>query len=39
VDIRYRIPTAVLGIVGISTLSVSATASATDVQGVAVGSP
>ena len=39
VYIRYRIPTEVLGIVGISTLPVSATASATDVQGVAVGSP
>ncbi len=39
VHIQYRIPTEVLGIVGISTLPVSATASATDVQGVAVGSP
>jgi Flp pilus assembly protein TadG len=37
VQIRYRIPTEVLGIVGLDTLPVSATASAVDVQGVAVG--
>ncbi len=39
VRIAYRIPTSVLGIVGISTLPVSATASAVDVQGVTRGSP
>jgi Putative Flp pilus-assembly TadE/G-like len=39
VSIRYRIPTEVLGVVGITSLSVSATASAIDVRGVTVGSP
>jgi Flp pilus assembly protein TadG len=39
VQIRYRIPTEVLGIIGISSLPVSATASATDVQGVSAVSP
>jgi hypothetical protein len=34
VNVRYRIPTSILGIVGISTLSVSATASAVNVHGV-----
>lgn len=34
VNVRYRIPTSILGIVGISTLSVSATASAVNVYGV-----
>ena len=37
VQIRYRIHTDILGIVGLDTLPVSATASAVDVQGVAVG--
>lgn len=39
VQIHYRVPTAVLGIVGITSLPVSAQASAVDVQGVVVGSP
>ena len=39
VQIRYRIPTAVLGIVGISSLPVSASAIAVDVRGVTVGTP
>ncbi|HEY1989851.1 MAG TPA: pilus assembly protein TadG-related protein [Acidimicrobiales bacterium] len=34
VNVRYRIPTSILGIVGISSLSVSATASAVNVYGV-----
>jgi len=34
VNVKYRIPTSILGIVGISTLSVSATASAVNVHGV-----
>ena len=34
VIVRYRIPTSILGIVGISSLSVSATASAVNVYGV-----
>lgn len=37
VQIHYRVPTAVLGIIGIPSLPVSATASAVDVQGVTVG--
>jgi Flp pilus assembly protein TadG len=37
VSIRYRIPTDVLGIVGISTLPVSAAASAVDLEGVSGG--
>jgi hypothetical protein len=37
VEVHYRIPTSILGIVGISTLTVSATASATNLHGVAVG--
>lgn len=39
VQIHYRVTTEVLGIVGIDTLPVSAVASATDVQGVTVGTP
>ncbi len=39
VQIRYRVPTEVLGIIGIDSLPVSAQASAVDVQGVTVGSP
>ncbi len=39
VHIRYRVTTEVLGIVGIDSLPVSAVASATDVQGVTVGTP
>jgi len=38
VTVHYRIPTTVLGIVGISSMPVSATASAVDVGGVTVGS-
>jgi Flp pilus assembly protein TadG len=38
VAVRYRINTQILGIIGISTLPVSASASAVNVQGVAVGS-
>jgi hypothetical protein len=38
VQIHYRIHTEILGIVGIDTLPVSASASAVDVQGVTVGS-
>ncbi len=34
VNVKYRIPTSILGIVGISGLSVSATASAVNVHGV-----
>jgi Flp pilus assembly protein TadG len=37
VQVHYRIPTAILGIVGISTLPVSATASAVNLHGVTVG--
>ncbi len=39
VTVRYRIPTAILGIVGIGSMPVAATASAVDVQGVTVGTP
>lgn len=39
VQIHYRMDTTVLGIVGITTLPVSATASAVDVEGVTAGSP
>jgi Flp pilus assembly protein TadG len=39
VEIHYRIPTDVLGIVGITSLPVSAQASAVDVQGVAGATP
>ncbi len=39
VEIRYRIRTEVLGIVGITSLPVSASASAVDLAGVAVGAP
>ncbi len=39
VQILYRVPTDVLGLVGIRTLSVSAAASAVDVQGVTAGAP
>jgi Putative Flp pilus-assembly TadE/G-like len=38
VEVHYRIPTAILGIIGIRTLPVSATASAVDVAGVTAGS-
>lgn len=38
VEVRYRIPTAILGIIGIRSLPVSATASAFDVAGVTAGS-
>jgi Flp pilus assembly protein TadG len=38
VQIHYRIHTAILGLVGIDTLPVAASASATDVQGVTRGS-
>jgi Flp pilus assembly protein TadG len=38
VQIRYRIPTQVLGIIGVTTLPVVASASAVDVEGVATGS-
>ena len=37
VRIRYRVPTAILGIVGIRSLPVSATASSFDLEGVTVG--
>ena len=37
VVVRYRIDTEVLGIIGINSMPVSASASATDVQGVTVG--
>ncbi|HEX3841271.1 MAG TPA: Tad domain-containing protein [Acidimicrobiales bacterium] len=37
VEVHYRIPTSILGIVGMSTLPVSATASAINLHGVAVG--
>ncbi len=39
VQVRYRIKTQVLGIVGIVTLPVSATASAVDVHGVTAAAP
>ena len=39
VEIHYRIPTEVLGLVGINSLPVSAVATAVDVQGVTVGAP
>jgi Flp pilus assembly protein TadG len=39
VQVRYRIPTEILGIVGITSLPVSAVASAVDVQGVTTGAP
>jgi hypothetical protein len=38
VEVHYRIPTAVLGIIGIHTLSISASASSVDVAGVTAGS-
>ncbi len=38
VHVSYQVPTAVLGIIGISSLTVSASASAIDLQGVSVGS-
>jgi Flp pilus assembly protein TadG len=38
VRVEYRIHTAILGIIGLDTLPVSATASAVDLQGVTVGS-
>ena len=39
VQISYKIPTQVLGAVGISTLPVSASATAVDEEGVTEGSP
>ncbi len=39
VVVHYRIRTQILGIIGLSTLPVSASASALNVQGVVVGSP
>jgi Flp pilus assembly protein TadG len=39
VEIHYRIATDILGIIGIDTLPVSASASATDVHGVTTGQP
>jgi hypothetical protein len=38
VQVRYRVPTAILGVVGINSLQVSASASAVDVSGVTRGS-
>lgn len=38
VEIQYRVPTAILGIIGITSLPVSASASAVDVAGVTQGS-
>ena len=38
VEIQYRVPTAILGIVGIDSLPVSVSASAVDVSGVTQGS-
>ena len=38
VEVHYRIPTDILGMVGITTLPVSGTASAVDVRGVTQGS-
>ncbi|MHB1516903.1 MAG: pilus assembly protein TadG-related protein [Acidimicrobiales bacterium] len=39
VTVEYRMPTTVLGIVGVSWLPISATASAVDLEGVTSGSP
>ncbi len=39
VHVRYRMPTVILGIVGISSLPVSATATAVDLAGVTQGAP
>jgi hypothetical protein len=39
VEISYRIHTVILGIVGVTTLPVSATATAVDVSGVTEGAP
>lgn len=39
VTVRYRLPTTVLGIIGIRTLGVSAVAAAEDLHGVTVGVP
>jgi len=39
VTISYRVPTTVLGIVGIRSLGVSAVAAAEDLHGVTVGAP
>ncbi len=39
VSVQYRIPTEVLGLVGINSLLVTAQASAEDVQGVVVAAP
>lgn len=39
VEVRFRVPTAILGIVGITSLPVSAVATAVDVAGVTAGSP
>ena len=39
VSVRYQIRTDVLGIIGVDSLPVSATASAVDVRGVTVGTP
>ena len=38
VQIHYRLPTVILGVIGIQSLQVSASASAVDVQGVTEGS-
>jgi Flp pilus assembly protein TadG len=38
VSVRYRVPTSLLGLVGINSLPVSAAASAVDVEGVTEGS-
>jgi hypothetical protein len=39
VSVSYRIPTAILGLVGVTSLPVSATASAVNLHGVVVGAP
>jgi Flp pilus assembly protein TadG len=39
VSVRYRVPTSILGIVGIASLPVSATATAVDLGGVTRGAP
>ena len=39
VSVRYSVPTVVLGIVGVPSLRVSATASAVDLHGVTTGAP
>ena len=39
VEIHYRVPTDILGVVGITSLPVSAVATANDVAGVTTGSP